>query len=226
MTRSDPNAVDLSHQRLRLAEDVVVWPARERGELIYRLEIPSEHKFFRVGYEEYVFISLLDGNTTVPQACGLAAAKLGNRAPSERQAASIQRWLLTNKLAYLPNDAAPIRGLPTQRTGSTAKWLLTKINPFWMKLPLINSTRGSSASQLVASIVNPICWLLSPLAVIIGLVAIVAGLLILAANWDSFSASATEVFQPQQLALAPGVLGRVENRPRAGPRRGLPSSGW
>ena len=70
MTGRDPNTVDLMQQRVRLAEDVKFWPVHERGELVYRLEIPSLHKFFRVGYEEYVLISLLDGETTLPQRGG------------------------------------------------------------------------------------------------------------------------------------------------------------
>ena len=102
--------IDLAQQTIRIAEDVVVWPVQERGETAYRLEIPSLHRFFRIGYEEYVLISLLDGRTTIPQACGLAAAQgSGSRAPGSRQAEAIQRWLLKHELAYLPENGPPRR---------------------------------------------------------------------------------------------------------------------
>ncbi len=117
MALPDPNTIDLTYQKLRLAEDVIVWPVQERGKLVYRLEIPSLHRFYRVGYEEYVLMSLLDGKTTLPQACGLAARVLGSGAPTSAQAETIQRWLLDNELAYLESD-----GPPAQHDGRPDRW--------------------------------------------------------------------------------------------------------
>ena len=71
MAKRDLSTIDLVQQKLRLAEDVMIWPVRECGELVYRFEIPALHQFFRVGYAEYVLISMLDGKTTLPEACGL-----------------------------------------------------------------------------------------------------------------------------------------------------------
>ena len=193
--RSDPNAVDLLHQRLRLADDVVVWPVRERGDTVYRLEIPSEHKFFRVGYQEYLFISLLDGNTTIPQACGLAAAKLGKEAPTARQAESIQRWLLQNKLAYLPSEGTPVRGRAQRSDKTAAQWMMSKVNPFWMKLPVLKSKDGSTQRQL-AAIAKPFLWLFAPPCVFIGCALIIAGLITLWLNWGRFCDSTAQVFTP------------------------------
>ena len=101
MPKRDLNTIDLVQQKLRLAEDVMVWPVRECGELVYRFEIPSLHQFFRVGYAEYVLISMLDGKTTLPEACGLAASELGPDAPTAAQASTIARWLIDHQLACL-----------------------------------------------------------------------------------------------------------------------------
>ena len=120
MVLRDPNTLDLTHQKLRMAEDVMVWPVHERGELVYRIEIPKLHRFFRVGFEEYVFISVLDGSTSIPQACGLAAAKLGSRAPTAAQAGAIGRWLLQHELAYLDSDGPPIRRLSSAGASPTS----------------------------------------------------------------------------------------------------------
>ena len=142
MVKRDLNTLDLVQQKLRLADDVMVWPVRECGELVYRFEIPSLHRFFRVGYAEYVLISLLDGNTTVPQACGLAASKLGPDAPTTAQASTIARWLLENGLACMENEPSPIRqsnpvAVSGHRQQSGMGWrrILKGINPFWMKVP-------------------------------------------------------------------------------------------
>ena len=197
MVRPDPNAVDLAQQKMLLADDIVFWPVRERGEMIYRIEIPSQHKFYRVGYEEYVFISLLDGKTTIPQACGLAAAKLGSRAPTATQATAIQRWLLKNKLAYLPQDSPPTRS----RTASdeSKKKFLANLNPFWMKVPIGHSDR------LQLPIVRQLRWLFSPIAVLIAMITMLAGLGTLLANWSALSESSVEIFDVSNWAWLIGI---------------------
>lgn len=121
MARRNPNTLDLTQQPLCLARDLRYWPIHQRGELVYRIEIPSLYRYFRVGYEEYLFLSLLDGQTTIPQACGLAAAQLGSRAPSAADATTICKWLLKNELAYLSTDVQPSR--------KSAKAVLVELQP-------------------------------------------------------------------------------------------------
>ena len=187
MSLRDPNTVDLTHQKLRLADDVRVWPVHERGKLVYRFEIPSLHKFFRVGYEEYVFISLLDGNTTVPQACGLAAATLGSAAPSSTAADAIQRWLLKNELAYLESDGPPVRNTATATPDQRPATFWSRLNPFWMKLPLPGVERWASP------FLDKSTWLFSRRLVAPGMLLIVLALLMVLSHWNQFVASAGEV---------------------------------
>jgi putative peptide zinc metalloprotease protein len=190
MARRDPNAIDLSQTKVCLAEDVVVWPVRERGKLVYRLEIPSLHRFFRVGYHEYVFISLLDGKTTVPQACGLAASQLGKQAPTTEQANAIQRWLLKTELAYISGGEQPTRDPLRPTPGAPPKSLLSQLNPFWMKLTLCRD--GSWIRALAHSL--RACF--ATISVVIGCLVIAVGLMMLVSNWGRFSATTTEVFSP------------------------------
>lgn len=188
MAYRDPNAVDLSQTKVRLADDVVVWPVRERGQLVYRLEIPSLHRFFRVGYEEYVFISLLDGNTTVPQACGLAAAQLGNLAPTASQASAIQRWLLKNGLAYIAGSDPPVRDPSRPAPGASPKSPLANLNPFWIKLPI---SRDGRWLQPLARALN---WCFSLPVVLGGFALIILGLALLYGNWNRFTEQTADAF--------------------------------
>ena len=190
MLLRDPNTLDLKQQPLQIAEDVLFWPVQERGELVYRIEIPKLHRFFRVGRQEYLFLSLLDGQTTIPQACGLAAAELGNRAPTADQALAIGRWLLKNELAYLPTDGPHTRGDKVTAASSEhqAAELFGRLNPFWIKIPLPRIERWIESC---AKFLRP---LFAPPSVVIGVLLICTALLAMGTQWTVFSQSSTNVF--------------------------------
>ena len=152
------------------------------------MEIPSLHRFFRIGYEEYVLISLLDGKTTVPQACGLAASKLGKQAPTTEQANSIQRWLLKNELAYISGSEQPTRDPLRPTPGAPPKSVLSQFNPFWLKLTLFRDSRW------LRSLAHHLRNCFSTIAVVIGLLVIAVGLMTLVSNWGRFTATTAEVF--------------------------------
>ncbi len=175
----DQSTRDLRHQPLRLASDVSFWPVRERGQVVYRLEVPSLRRFYRVGYAEYVLISMLDGSTTIPQAAGLAAAKLGKQAPSTAAAESIARWLLANELAYLCDEGEPLRGQHQE----SSKRLWERLNPFWIHLPLPKSEPWMA---LLADKTKHFCQ--TPF-VLLGCCVILFALVTLAAHWTEFKSS-------------------------------------
>ncbi|KAA1257581.1 HlyD family secretion protein [Rubripirellula obstinata] len=185
----DPNTLDLSQQKLCLASDLKFWPIHQRGELVYRIEIPKLHKFFRVGYEEYVLLSLLDGKTTLPQACGLAAAKLGKRAPTTSDATTIARWLIANELAHLPSVPSPSRTVKRSSDHGVLK-SLGKWNPFWIKVPLAGSTLIiDRASRFMSA-------LFCRAATLVGVLLIAAAMVVLASHWAEFSASSAALYLP------------------------------
>ncbi len=193
MVLRDPNTLDLTQQKLQMAEDVMFWPVHERGELVYRIEIPKLHRFFRVGYEEYVFLSLLDGATTIPQACGLSAAKLGTCAPTTSQAEVIGRWLLENDLAYLDGDGPPVRrlaGAAASSSQNVAARLIGRLNPFWIKVPLPYLERWMNVG---AGLFRP---LMARPAVLLGTLLIVVASIVLVSRWHDFIASSSSIFHP------------------------------
>ncbi len=191
MAMRDPSTHDLTQQPLRLAQDLRFWPIHQRGELVYRIEIPSLHRFFHVGYEEYVFLSLFDGLTTIPQACGLAAAKLGNRAPSAADATTISKWLLKNELAYLAKEEEPNRRANRAENVVTNGWSWLKpFNPFWIKVPL---PKAAAFMKLCARVLNP---LFSSIALLFGWGLIASAVCVLGLHWSDFSAASEALFLP------------------------------
>ncbi len=180
---------------LRLAEDVRVWPVHERGKLIYRLEIPASHQFFRVGYEEYVLISYLDGQTPLVQACGFAAAKLGRRAPTTEQAEKIAQWLIDNELVSFEESPRRRRGICSSsiRQRKERKAITERINPFWMKFPLVRS------ESLIARISYPLRTLFTPVAIAFAFLLFATAILLLGAHWDRFANESRDLFLPSSL---------------------------
>ncbi|MEM1070774.1 MAG: efflux RND transporter periplasmic adaptor subunit [Planctomycetota bacterium] len=193
----DATTRDLTHQKIRMAKDVLVWPVREQGKLVYRLEIPQLHRFFRIGFEEYVLISCLNGNRTLPQACGLAAARLGRRAPTAVQAGTIVRWLLQNELAVLGNEPDPSRKdnqsvNRARRNRAATLWphWLSKLNPFWIKLPF------PKAEQFFNRWIGGVAPLFDPRCVLSGIVLIVIAATVLLLHRTEFVSSSSVLIHP------------------------------
>ncbi|MCA9158479.1 MAG: efflux RND transporter periplasmic adaptor subunit [Planctomycetales bacterium] len=191
MARRNLNTLDFTQQPLCLAGDLRYWPIHQRGELVYRIEIPSLHRYFRVGYEEYLFLSLLDGQTTIPQACGLAAAKLGSRAPSAADAITICKWLLKNELACFSSDMQPSREPHRADGAATTEWSwLRRFNPFWIKVPL---PKSNALMRSCSRLLNPV---FSSAAILLGMALIAIAVCIVGLRWADFSASSAALFLP------------------------------
>lgn len=182
------DAIDIAHQKLRLNDDLAVWPDWENGTLVYRLERSDVKRFFRVGLREYIFISLLDGRTTVAAACGLAASRLGSDALTDDEAESIVIWLIDEGIATVvgtsANDAsASARLRKDKHSAAPAHWLQS-LNPFWIQIPLVRNTRPL---ELVFRILGPF---FHPLFVVAGLCLIAAAVFLFVLNSDAVYASA------------------------------------
>lgn len=175
--------------KLKLAEDVLVWPVRERGEMIYRVEVPRRHKFFRLGYREYFLLSLLDGQTTLPQACSIATAKLGRDAPTMDEANTIVRWFIDNDVVQDSQSRTPRAPSPTK---SNFTEQLAKFNPFWLKLPL------PGVERLIRSMSRRLQPVLSPAGVLAGSLTIAFGLVLMAIHRDQFFDTGGGFFHPSR----------------------------
>ncbi|MEP3898303.1 MAG: efflux RND transporter periplasmic adaptor subunit [Rhodopirellula bahusiensis] len=193
----DPGTIDWQQQPIRIASDVKVWPVRETGEPIYRIEIPATHQFFRVGLPEYTFLSALDGHRTIAQACGLVTARMGRAAPSSSQCESIARWLIDHQLAHFADAPSPRRERSDEASPTDAKQpksIWSRWNPFWIKMPI------PGASSLLQQLSRGLGFVFSTPMLFMGVLIIAAALFGLSSRWSEFLAGASSIFDPSNWA--------------------------
>lgn len=216
-TIADTAAVDPARTIVRLAEGLTVQPQVYSGKTFYHLQWKSEDKYYRIGYEEYVFLSLLDGNTNFSTALALTTRALSNEEddePSEwekPQGAVIEdehvdadcpthsRDEFTQQRAMelyrwlLQNGLATVCDEWSDRReqkSAKAPSLLQRWNPLWLKIPLGNPER-------VLRILQPIVgWMLSPFATALGCLFIAAAMFQLWFQWAEFQAASETVLAP------------------------------
>lgn len=186
-SQADPSTRDLSSTQLKLLDELVFAPQFHQGKLFYHIEIPSKGRYFRIGYPEYVFASLLDGQTSIAQAVTIGARALRARALSHAQALSVAWWLLSNGIAIIAEDTSQRRSGKKQSQG--LQWL-AKCNPFSMKLPCLRP------DSLLARCNHWFGWLFSPAATVMSLGVVLTALMIIASRWDRFTASSESIFSP------------------------------
>ena len=182
---ADPQIADFERTRATLHPDLIVSPQTHGGERYYHLELPAESKFYRIGYAEYVFLSLLDGDRTFAQALTLSAQALGAEALDRRQANQCYQWLLENGLARLIEGSR--RSKPTAQSSGLLRQLL---NPFWIRVPLADPDAWIDAALPWSR------WFLSPASVAVGTAFIVASWFALFIHWSEFMEEGRAVLQP------------------------------
>jgi putative peptide zinc metalloprotease protein len=171
---------------LKLREDLIFTPDISADPPCYAIEDPLRGKFYRVGIPEFTFISLLDGKTSITNALGLVARKLGRQAFSENEGLALCRWLLDCQLAHTAESAQAAR-LCKYAEKNAQRRLLEWINPLMIKLPLLNPNR------LLTEIGPGFTWLLSRGFFLFWCVVCLYALYLLAIGWDCFSASAVVI---------------------------------
>ncbi len=189
MNTADLSTRNLTTCRLSLSDELVFAPQEHAGSTFYHIEAPSKGRFYRVGYPEYVFLSLLDGRTTLAQAVTLSARALGAQALSQRKALEVALWLLENGLARLADDPQEARQ-ESGRPSDPSSGVLRGLNPFWIKIPLFRSDR------LLKWMLPLTGWLFAPFMTMAGLLIICLGMLVITTHWDRFVASSHLIFSP------------------------------
>ena len=81
-----------------LREDLEFTVQQFGGRVCYVIRDLTTSAFYQIGFAEYAFLSLLDGETTVQQALSKTSSRLGADAFTELDAAAICRWLLDHQL--------------------------------------------------------------------------------------------------------------------------------
>lgn len=182
----DASTVDLTRSRLKICDGVRFQPQFYGDKTFYHIELSSRSEFYRIGYTEYVFVSLLDGQTTFSEALALTARSEGASALGQEQAMSLFTWLLENKVAQIADEGAATN--TSDKDKHKAAQLLQKLNPFWIRIPF-----GRPEAFLRA--LNPIVgWMLSPTATILAVMFMLAAGAQLASQWTQFSTASNSVF--------------------------------
>ena len=185
----DVSTRELTRARLKLREDLSFTPQQYGDKTYYHIELPGGSRFYRVGVAEYVFLSLLDGKTTIAQALTITARTLGPEAFTQHEATAICTWLLDAGLA-LCEDADRPAGLDVSQHAVTAKRPTQRWNPFWIKLPLLRPDR------LVGRLSGLAGWVYCTTAFLCWLVLCAAAIVAVSADWPRFAASSVGVLAP------------------------------
>lgn len=184
----DASTVDLARTKIRLRDDVTFCPQLHGDDLFYHMELPSKSQYFRIGYVEYVFLSLLDGRTTFSEALALTARTQGATAFSQEQALTLYQWMLETKLAVFA-DGSP-QSADNASTEKKTAGFLQKLNPFWIRIPF---GRPDALLQTLRPLVG---WMFSPTATILGICLMLAAAGRLMMTWDQFQLASGSVFSP------------------------------
>jgi putative peptide zinc metalloprotease protein len=171
--------VEPGQSRPRLNDRLRFTPHQSAGRCTYHVEDAARSRFHRIGYPEYLFLSLLDGRTTISQAVTLAARELGSRAFSQEEAVNLCGWALENGI-LLPESGFDSAAAATTRSLS--------LNPFWTKIPLFSPER-------LLTVLQPLMgWIQSPAALAAGLALLLAAAATLAAEWPRFVAESRQIW--------------------------------
>ena len=175
VTYYDPLTEELQRSHLRLNDELIFCPQKYGDKTFVHVEVPSTSRFFRIGYAEYVFISQFDGQTSSATALAVTAQSQGSDAINEQKSREIIDWLLENGLAGFVGEKAGIDATTADKNKAS---LLSKLNPFWLKLSFGNPDRFFSAATRFCQ------WMFHPLTILVSLIFILAGLVTALTHWD------------------------------------------
>ena len=187
------STVEISNVAPALRSDLKFSLQQHGGETCYLIEDEKNTKFYRVGIPEYTFISLLDGTTTVREAIAYTASKLGKEAFSERDAASICKWLIDSQLAFTDASSDYQRLLQGAETIAKSK-RVQRFNPLLLRLPLVRP------DGIVTSATKLFGWWFSKPAFFIWLAVVVYAIYEVATKWSAVDPAALRILAPGNLA--------------------------
>lgn len=184
----DISTVELSRTRLKIRDDLMFVPQIYRGETFYHLEVRTTAEYYRIGYAEYVFVSLLDGRTSFAEALAVASQQLKEKALTQSQAMAIYSWLLDNGLAAFADSDASSSGATSGVREATKKGQFWKhFNPLWMKIPL------GRPESLLCFLKPFVGWLFSGPATVLAILLVSFAGMKLHSQWSLFTATSGNV---------------------------------
>lgn len=181
------STIDLNRSRLKLRDGLIFVPHKYHDATFYHVESPSG--FYRIGYAEYLFISLLDGETSFAEALAVSSQQLGPNALTSDQAMQTYLWILKSDLGHLNDQPA---GLDNNANDARerAAGFLNGLNPFWLKVPL------GCPDHLLTLVIRWLGWIFSPTATVIGSLIILIASGAAAIHWDQVKVCSDVIFTP------------------------------
>lgn len=187
---SDISTVDLARTCLQLRSDLTFIPQKYGGLTWVHIEVESSAAFYRVGFTEYVFLSLLDGQTTFAEALAITARSQGPAALTEERAHALYQWVLEEQLGQFVDTQVAESRLASEPKQRDVAQKVSRLNPFWIRLPL------GRPDQLLKILNRPIGWLFSVPASILGTAFILLMGLRLFAVRGQLELASRQVFAP------------------------------
>lgn len=174
----DYSTRDLSSARPRLIDELVIIPQHYGHKTLFHLELPAKSRFYRVGEAEYIFISLLDGETTIASAISESSQILGAEALSEQQGFAVCRWLIERGMV----DMGVGHGQESIDLDGSAQLrkLATGLNPLWIKKKLGNP------DKFLSNLYGWLGWIHSPVAITVWVVTCLVAIATYLSNGDQF----------------------------------------
>ncbi len=183
------SSVEIGNVAPALRSDLKFTLQTHGGETRYLLEDPLNARFFHVGIPEYVFLSMFDGKTPLKEAVALTAQRLGQDAFTEREAATICRWVIDNQLAHT-NASTDVERLMDVAKKRATQQRMQWINPILIRAPLLQPDR------LVTELTKSLGWLVSRQAFLVWLGVCGFALFQLMTDWGEFRAASHNVLSP------------------------------
>ncbi len=187
----DNSTIELTRTRMKLRSDLRFIPQQYGRETFYHIEVPGTSAFYRVGYAEYTFISLLNGDTSFAEALAIAAQVSGSDALSQEKALIVYSWLLDKKLANIADagaqgtDVCKSLSVATQSADSSRSF-----NPLWIMIPV------ASPDRFLRAMLPYTGWMFSFSATVAGLMLMLSAGIMIRNDWTRFWKASETVFSP------------------------------
>lgn len=183
---------EFGQARLRLKSSLR-FSMRDSGNMVtYLVEDEITGRFFQIGYGQYVFLTMLDGNRTVSTALMKSASLARENAIDETEAASLCKWAIESGIIQSETGNSTARRIE-QLERQERQQYLSYLNPMMLRFKLFNP------DPLVTSLVRLFGWMVSPLGLMVWITVTFLGSLQLLRCWGTFVSNRIATFGANDL---------------------------
>jgi putative peptide zinc metalloprotease protein len=160
----------------------------------YIVEDPLRQKYFRIGNEEYLFLTHLNGQHSLGQAIAKTNELLGTNVFDEQHARVIVQWLINNQLISDDNQAI-LTGRLTGMAREKQQKTLSRFNMLTIKIPLGNP-------DAIFMHLSPwLGWFTGPVFALFWCCTLLYGGTVLVDHWPEFIHQAASTLSPGNLVF-------------------------